>query len=225
MENSKLWPYPQINAVARAAIVADRRGYRTLDEGLGGISIVNDLARLADPLCATVVRDAPIWETAGKAAQIPPNPRLLAGGGTLHETETIEALAEQAELPPDNLAGTLTEYNDELRFNRLTMLLLLRSTLSGAPRRIKTPPYFAIPICAGITNTFGGIAIDGNGRVKPQDGSVIAGLYAAGGCTGGLEGGGVLGYVGGLIKACVFGVRVAEDAVNRLRNDSWAARG
>ena len=35
-----------------------------------------------------------------------------------------------------------------------------RSTLSGAPRRIETPPFFAIPICAGITNTMGGIAVD-----------------------------------------------------------------
>ena len=61
----------------------------------------------------------------------------------------------------------------------------------------------------------GGIAIDGNGRVKRSDGSVIAGLYAAGGATGGLEGGGALGYVGGLIKACVFGLRVAEDAARR----------
>jgi fumarate reductase flavoprotein subunit len=54
------------------------RGCRILDEGLGGISITNDLARLDDPLCATVICDAPIWETAGKAAQIPPNPQLLA---------------------------------------------------------------------------------------------------------------------------------------------------
>jgi len=50
-------------------------GYRLLDEGLGGISITNDLARLDDPLCAAVICDAPIWETAGKAAQIPPNPQ------------------------------------------------------------------------------------------------------------------------------------------------------
>jgi fumarate reductase flavoprotein subunit len=43
----------------------------------------------------------------------------------------------------------------------------------------------------------------------------LLGLYAAGGATGGLEGGGALGYVGGLIKACVFGLRVAEHAADR----------
>ncbi|HJU17254.1 MAG TPA: FAD-dependent oxidoreductase [Stellaceae bacterium] len=215
METKNLWPYPQIDAVATAAIVVDRRGYRILDEGLGGISITNDLARLDDPLCATVICDAPIWETAGRAAQIPPNPQLLAGGGTVHRADTIEALAEAARLPPVNLAETVAIYNDAVRFNRLVTLLPERSTRSGAPRRIETPPFFAIPICAGITNTMGGIAIDGHGRVKRPDGSAVAGLYAAGGTTGGLEGGGALGYVGGLIKACVFGLRVAEHAAGR----------
>jgi fumarate reductase flavoprotein subunit len=52
----------------------------------------------------------------------------------------------------------------------------------------------------------GGFAVDEHGRVERPDGSAIAGLYAAGGTTGGLEGGGALGYVGGLIKACVFGL-------------------
>ena len=214
MENTGLWPYPQIDAVATAAIVVDRRGARILDEGLGGISIANDLARLDDPLCATVICDAPIWETAGKAAQIPPNPQLLEGGGSLHRADALAGLAEMAGLPPGDLAGTVAEYNDAVRFNRLSTLLPERSTRSGAPRRIETPPFFAIPICAGITNTMGGIAIDGHGRVKRPDGSAIAGLYAAGGATGGLEGGGALGYVGGLIKACVFGLRTAEHAAS-----------
>ena len=67
MDNPGLWPYPQIDAIATAAIVVDAAGKRLLDEGLGGISITNDLARLEDPLCATVICDAPMWETAGKA--------------------------------------------------------------------------------------------------------------------------------------------------------------
>ena len=130
MENRGLWPYPQIDAIAAAGIVVDPRAYRILDEGLGGISITNDLARLDDPLCAMVICDAPIWETAGKAAQIPPNPQLLAGGGTLYRADTIEALAEAAALPPGNLAKTVAVYNDAVRLDRLTMLSPRRSTRS-----------------------------------------------------------------------------------------------
>ena len=122
-----------------------------------------------------------------------------------------------AGLDPAILRATVEAYNAAVRDGRLAELAPPRSAKSGAPRPIETPPFYAIPICAGITNTFGGIAIDGHGRVRRPDGSVIDGLYAAGGCTGGLEGGGALGYVGGLIKACVFGLRAGEDAARRLR--------
>lgn len=216
MTNPGLWPYPQIDAVAIAGIVVDPEGRRILDEGRGGIAIANDLARRDDPLCATVICDAAIWETAGRAAQIPPNPQLLAGGGTLHRADTLVALAEKAGLPPQNLAETVACCNAAVRAGRLTERSPPRSgpggTMHGGAARIDTPPFFAIPICAGITNTMGGIAIDGHGRVKRPDGSTIPGLYAAGGATGGLEGGGARGYVGGLIKACVFGMRAAEHA-------------
>lgn len=71
----------------------------------------NDLARLDDSLSTTAICDAPIWETAGNAAQIPPNSQLLAGGGTLHRADTIAASAAVAGLPPENLAATLSDYN------------------------------------------------------------------------------------------------------------------
>lgn len=217
MRSERLWPYPQIDAVATAAIVVSGDGRRLLDEGLGGISITNDLARLGDPLCATVVCDAAIWETAGRAAQIPPNPQLEAGGGTLHRADSLDALARVADLDPEALAKTIADYNAAIRAGIPATLSPPRSTKSGDPRPIDTPPFFAIPICPGITNTMGGIAIDGDGRVRRPDGSTIAGLYAAGGATGGLEGGGAVGYVGGLIKACVFGLRAAEHAASVLR--------
>jgi fumarate reductase flavoprotein subunit len=219
MHDDGLWPYPQIDAVAAAGIVVEPGGRRLLDEGLGGISITNDLARLEDPLCATVICDAPIWETAGRAAQIPPNPQLVEGGGTLHEADTLETLAVLAGIDPAGLRAAVEAYNAAVRNGQAGELSPPRSAKSGQPRPIETPPFYAIPICAGITNTFGGIAIDGNGRVRRPDGSVIEGLYAAGGCTGGLEGGGALGYVGGLIKACVFGLRAGEDAARYLRSE------
>ncbi len=104
MHDDGLWPYPQIDAVATAAIVVDGSGRRLLDEGLGGISITNDLARLDDPLCATVICDAAIWDKAGRAAQIPPNPQLVEGGGTLHEAETIEAAGGIGRYRPGGVA-------------------------------------------------------------------------------------------------------------------------
>jgi fumarate reductase flavoprotein subunit len=201
--NDQVWPYPQIDAVAAAAIVVDRQGQRFLDETLGGIHITNELAKLDDPLCATVVLDAAIWESAGRAPQIPPNPRMEEAGGTLYRGDTLAALADAAGIPADALAQTVAAYN---------------AGLAGKSKAlpIVQPPFFAIPICAGITNTMGGIAIDSHCRVRREKGGTIDGLYAAGGATGGLEGGGPqVGYVGGLIKAAVLGLRAGEHAAQR----------
>jgi len=215
MTNEGLSPYPQIDAVATAAIVVDVAGRRLFDEGEGGIAMTNRLVRLADPLCATVICDARIWESAGRAAQIAPNPHLERAGGTLHRADTLGELAPLARLPAEGLRETVAAYNSALKRGEEGSLSPVRSAKTGAPLPIEVSPFFAIPICAGITNTMGGIAIDGDGRVLRTDGAAIDGLYAAGGATGGLEGGGTLGYVGGLIKACVFGLRAAEHAVRR----------
>ena len=161
IRRSTRWRPPRSSSIAT--------GKRLLDEGLGGISITNDLARLDDPLCATVICDAAIWETAGRAAQIPPNPQLAAGGGTLHRADTIEDLARLAGLDAAALRDTVAAYNAAVRDGSPAALSPPRSAKSGTPRPIETPPFFAIPICAGITNTMGGIAIDGNGRVRRRD--------------------------------------------------------
>ena len=170
MQNDGLWPYPQIDAVATAAIVVDNSGRRLLDEGLGGISITNDLARLDDPLCATVICDAAIWDNAGRAAQIPPNPQLDQGGGTLHRAETIDGPRAQAAASRGGVARHRGDLQRSGSRRALAAMSPPRSAKSGVPKPIETPPFYAIPICAGITNTLGGIAIDGHGRVRRRDG-------------------------------------------------------
>ena len=72
----------------------------------------------------------------------------------------------------------------------------------------------------------GGIVVDDTGRVLNERNEAIAGLYAAGCCTGGLDGGPNAGYVGGLAKAAATGLRTADHlaAVARAGNASDAAR-
>ena len=43
-----------------------------------------------------------------------------------------------------------------------------------------------MPICAAITNTMGGIVVDGDGRVLDKTDQPIPGLFAAGSTVGGL---------------------------------------
>ena len=75
---------------------------------------------------------------------------------------------------------------------------------------LDAPPFMAIPLAVGITATMGGLLVDANMQVRDANDQPIPGLYAAGGTTGGLEGGGALGYVGGLIKVTTKGLIAAE---------------
>jgi len=210
MHNDDLWPYPMIDELAAAGVVVDPRGRRFADEGLGGIYLANALARLPDPASALAVFDETAWQGPGRASTISPNPAMIKAGGTLLSADTLAALATKAGVPAQALERTVAQYNDALAAGRAETLQPTRSTSRYAPMPIRVAPFYAIPLCAGITFTMGGIAIDAHARVLGQDGSVLPGLYAAGSTTGGLDGGAVRGYVGGLIKAMVFGMLAAE---------------
>jgi fumarate reductase flavoprotein subunit len=75
---------------------------------------------------------------------------------------------------------------------------------------IAQPPFYAIALVAGISYTMGGIEIDAQARVIAHDGAPFPGLFAAGACTGGIEGGPLGGYVGGFLKSATLGYIAAE---------------
>ena len=107
-----------------------------------------------------------------------------------------------------------------MRTGRLQTLSPPRSVDRFKPWPIEAPPFYAIPVCAGITYTMGGIRIDADARVLRPDGSAIDGLYAAGSTTGGLEGGERAAYLGGLTKAGVQGLCAAEHIARTLSSDT-----
>ena len=228
LTNDLLWPYPTLDSLASSAIVVDRTGRRFVDEGLGGVAMTNLIAKLDDPLSAMTIFDNTMWETTGRAEFTPPNPYLVSCGGTLTSAPTVEALAEKIGLPPAVLAETIRTYNaaveagtyDSIEPKRTPGRLfgVLRSSETRTSiRPIKDAPFHAVRLCAGITYTMGGIAVDRRARVLHSNGDVISGLYAAGACTGGLEGGPVAGYIGGLCKALTMGyiaaASIAADVV------------
>lgn len=216
MHNDELWPYPMLDELAAAGIVVDGTGRRFADEGLGGIYVANAIARLADPASAAVVFDEAAWQGPGRASTISPNPALVSAGGTVHRADSIAALAALVGVPAQALEQSVAGYNEALAAGRTDALEPGRSTQRHAAMPIRTAPFYAVPVCAGITFTMGGIAIDPHARVLRTDGSVLPGLYAAGSTTGGLDGGPSRGYVGGLIKAMVFGALAAEHVGKHL---------
>jgi fumarate reductase flavoprotein subunit len=210
MTNDKLWPYPYLDSLATAGIVVDAKGDRFTDEGRGGVYIANAIAKLADPLSAFVIFDNAIWEGAGRAGLIPPNPHLPAVGGTVVTEADLETLARGLGMDPSHLKGTVRAYNASVAAREPVKLDPPRSTMRYPAQPVASPPFYAVPACSGITATMGGIAIDEHARALRDSGEAISGLYVAGGAAGGLEGGPEVGYVGGLVKCGVTALIAAE---------------
>src|SRR6185295_14729079 len=130
------------------------------------------------------VFDEQVWQGPGKNARIPANPLLVEAGGTVHTAPTLSALAKLIDVPAARLEQTVSEYNKAHAAGTLADLKPARSSKpipGNAPiptMAIKTPPYYAVPLCAGITFTMGGISIDAHARVLRESGEPFAGLYA-----------------------------------------------
>lgn len=210
LTNDKLWPYPYLDQLTLAGIVLGPDGKRFADEGRSGVYIANKLAHLDDPTSAIVVFDEAIWAGPGRLSKIPVNPHLKNAGATIHKADTLEALAELIGVPAADFCETVVTYNSALEAGTLSQLSPPRRTDLHKPWLIRTPPFYGVPMCPGITYTMGGIAIDEFGRVLDVADEPIPGLFAAGTTTGGLEGGPEIGYVGGLISSSTMGLRAAE---------------
>jgi fumarate reductase flavoprotein subunit len=212
-----LWPYPILDLLTSAGIVVDRSGRRFTDEGLGGVATANAIAALDEPDTAVVVFDDAIWNGVGREYILPPNPNAVHAGGTLISARSLTDLAERVGLPGPDLESTIARYNS-FAAGGTAVLDPPRSRRASTPQPIVRAPFHAFRVCAGLTYTMGGIAVDGGGRVIDVSDRVIPGLYAAGSTTGGLEGGGPAGYTGGLSKALVLGLLAGESAATDKQN-------
>jgi tricarballylate dehydrogenase len=126
---------------------------------------------------------------------------------------TIEELAGKMEgVDAKQFVKTVEEYNDavmdDVKFNpavldgRGTNGLDVPKT--NWANKLDEPPYEAYAITCGVTFTFGGLRINGDGQVMDTDLQTIPGLYAAGELVGGLF---YFNYAGGtgLMNGSVFG--------------------
>lgn len=210
MNSDDLWPYPILDVVSRAGLVVDSSARRFMDEGLGGVYMCNAIARLDDPLSTAVIFDEAIWDGPAREFLLPANPNLVSAGGTMLGAPSLAELARALDLPERALEATVAQYNAAVDAGDTQRLVPPRTTAGYPAHPVRKAPFHGVRLCAGITYTMGGLAVDVDGRVKDQADRPIAGLYAAGCCTGGLEGGDRSGYVGGLAKSSVSALRVAE---------------
>ncbi len=217
LTNDNLWPFPVADPLVESAIVVNDAGERFADEGKGGVWMANQVAWMDDPLSAVIIFDDAIWRGPGADGLMSPNPNMVNAGANIASAGTIVELAGLVGLPADALARTVNAYNAALLAYKLLDLQPIRTAMFGKPMPIFKAPFHALTVAAGITYTMGGISIDEHARALDAVGKPVARLYAAGCCSGGLEGGPDSGgYVGGLAKSGVTALRAAEHIAANL---------
>ncbi len=100
--------------------------------------------------------------------------------GEYKKAETLEGLAEQIDVPADNLKATVERYNQLVRDGN--------DVDFGVPERFLSPceqgPYYATKIRAELLALPYGMRVDNNSQICTHDDYPISGLYAVGGMQG-----------------------------------------
>ena len=123
----------------------------------------------------------------------------LTNKGYLYVGDTLEDLAKKAGIDPEGLKATVARYNELVAAGKDTDFEKDEVELP-----IGKAPFYCVPLSPTLHHTMGGLKINTEAQVLREDGSVIAGLYAAGEVTGGIHGS---NRVGGnaLTDGVVFG--------------------
>jgi uncharacterized protein len=116
------------------------------------------------------------------------NPKLVKRAPTLDE------LADAANIPPAALQASIARYNqlvtdghdrDFARFGPSSQQFAGKTLeMRTPPRRVETPPYYAIQFYPLTRKNNGGVAVDLSCRVLTTGGDFIPGLFAVGELTG-----------------------------------------
>lgn len=215
MEDERFWPYPVMDSLCVAGLLLNADGERFCDESLGGVYITNKMAGLADPLGCHVIFDETAWQGPGTDWLLPANPFLLKAGGSTITAPSLAELAGKIGMAPVHLEAQAARWNAAVEGREA--FVPERSNPSARPYPLSNGPFHAVPLCAGVTYTMGGLLTNGAAQVLDQEASPISGLLAAGACTGGLEGFDRSGYSGGLSKSAVFGMIAGETAATIAR--------
>lgn len=195
-----LWPYPVLDALCEHGVIVDRWGHH-LGAGFGGgVQLANILARTEDPRGWSLVVTPPQWKDYG-GGSAPGGGASAYGdlerlGGTVCRAEGARRLALELGIPPDPLARAVERQIGP----------------SAAAEAL-----IGLPIVPGITCTMGGIAVQADGAVLAEDGSLLPGLFACGSSSGGIQGGPRGGYLGGLAVAAVTAWIVAATISREAR--------
>jgi len=213
------------------SIIVNQAGERYMNEALPYVEAVHEMYAGE----ATGVGHVPSWMIIDQRYR---NRYLFAGlfprqpfpgrwykMGTVKKAATVAELAAEIDVPPDALTATLQRFNgfartgDDADFRRGESAYdkyYSDPTVKPNPslQVIDEAPFYAVKIVPGDLGTKGGLVTDERARVLRPDGSVIAGLYAAGNVSSAVMGRTYAGPGATIGPALAFGYLAAEDIAN-----------
>ncbi|AYW46412.1 flavocytochrome c [Tetragenococcus koreensis] len=158
------------------AILVDQKGERFFNEMETRDKVSDAITDLPEEGAYLIFDDA----LANRAKQVD----FYQEQGFVESGDTIEELAQEIDVPADNLTETLDSWNEAVDneedsdFGRETAM----------DYDLTEGPFYAIKIAPGIHHTMGGVKINTDTKVLDEEDQAISGLYAAGELTGGLHG-------------------------------------
>ena len=226
---SEFKPTAQAVTAAPHAILVDQSGVRYMNEGgsyMAYCKAMLERNKVVPAVPSWAVLDSQYvrnYMLAGTMAGTN-KPQRWYDEGYLKKADTIEALAQQLNIDPTTLKGTVDRFNRFVANNRdedfnrgaraydrwLGDSLNKPSQTLGS---ISEPPFYAVPVLPGDVGTYGGVVTDEHARVLRKDGSVITGLYATGVSTASVMGRAYPGAGSSVGPSFVWGYVAAKEAV------------
>ncbi len=216
------------------SIIVNSAGRRFMNEALPYVEAVHEIYKGE----ATGVPHVPAWMIIDQRYR---NRYLFAGlsprqpfpgrwykHGTVTRADTLDALAAEIGVPADGLRATVDRFNGfarsgidedfhrgESAYDKYYSDPTVKPNPSLHP--IDHGPFYAVKIVPGDLGTKGGLVTDERARVLRPDGSVIAGLYAAGNVSAAVMGHTYAGPGATIGPALVFGYIAAEECAAEAR--------
>lgn len=179
------------------AIMVNAAGQRFTNEAASYVEVVHAMyekhSAAVPHIPATFIMDSRYRNKYIFGALFPrqPIPESYFASGYFVRGATLEELARNCGLDPQNLVATVERFN---RFARARVDEDFHRGDSACDRYygdptvkpnpclapIGKPPFYAVQMVAGDLGTKGGLVIDGHARVLHGNGRPIPGLYAAG---------------------------------------------
>lgn len=167
-------------------IFINAEGNRFVDEGARRDVMTKALMEQTESMMWVIV-DQHSYPTGDTVNNFNETIDSLVKEGRAYKADTLEDLAKQIGVEPENLVKAVEAFNASVdgaedEFGRTLFM-----------DKLDTAPFYAGKRVPTVHHTMGGIKITPETRVVDQNGEIIKGLFAAGEVTGGIHGANRLG--------------------------------